>query len=179
MNNQGDLHILRPHRLPVPATKRHLCLSRWPDPHPQTVSGQRSRRDLCRSTGGLRSLHPQGALYSSFPAFVTRHRHEAALQGMDQRATPEVMRLRRSTVEHPLATLKYRVPAMGCTGMRKKEQFELSRVAKIGRIDMRMASRVTVAIAQSTFSSRTRKTMFRTAPLRVPWQSVSPECRKP
>jgi hypothetical protein len=71
---------------------------------------------------------------------------------MDQRATPEVMRLRRSTVEHPLATLKYRVPAMGCTGMRKKEQFELSRVAKIGRIDMRMASRVTVAIAQSTFS---------------------------
>ena len=28
---------------------------------------------------------------------------------MDQRATLEVMRLRRSTVEHPLATLKYRI----------------------------------------------------------------------
>jgi transposase len=41
--------------------------------------------------------------------FVTRHLHEAALQGMDQRATPEVMRLRRSTVEHPFATLKYRI----------------------------------------------------------------------
>jgi transposase len=38
---------------------------------------------------------------------VTRHLHEAALQRMDQRATPEVMRLRRSTVEHPFATLKY------------------------------------------------------------------------
>src|SRR6266851_2645583 len=41
--------------------------------------------------------------------FVTRHLHEAALQRMDQRATPEVMRLRRSTVEHPFATLKYRI----------------------------------------------------------------------
>src|SRR5437868_11712440 len=41
--------------------------------------------------------------------FVTRHLHEAALQGMDQRATPAVMRLRRSTVEHPFATLKYRI----------------------------------------------------------------------
>jgi transposase len=41
--------------------------------------------------------------------FVTRHLHEAALQGMDQRATPEVMRLRRSTVEHPFATLKYHI----------------------------------------------------------------------
>jgi transposase len=28
---------------------------------------------------------------------------------MHQRATAEVMRLRRSTVEHPFATLKYRV----------------------------------------------------------------------
>ena len=28
---------------------------------------------------------------------------------------------------------------MGCTGMRKKEQFELSRVAKIDRIDMHVA----------------------------------------
>ena len=40
---------------------------------------------------------------------MTRHLHEAALQRMDQRATPEVMRLRRSTVEHPFATLKYRI----------------------------------------------------------------------
>ncbi len=40
---------------------------------------------------------------------VTRHLHEAALQDMDKRATPEVMRRRRSTVEHPFATLKYRI----------------------------------------------------------------------
>ena len=40
---------------------------------------------------------------------VTRHLHEEALQRMQQRATPEAMRLRRATVEHPFATLKYRI----------------------------------------------------------------------
>ena len=40
---------------------------------------------------------------------VTRHLHEEALQRMQQRATPEAMRLRRSTVEHPFANLKYRI----------------------------------------------------------------------
>jgi transposase len=38
---------------------------------------------------------------------VTRHLHEEALQRMQQRATPEAMRLRRATVEHPFASLKY------------------------------------------------------------------------
>jgi transposase len=41
--------------------------------------------------------------------FVTRHLHEAALARMQQRATPEMMRLRRSTVEHPFASIKYRI----------------------------------------------------------------------
>lgn len=40
---------------------------------------------------------------------ITRHLDEAALHRMQQRATPEAMRLRRSTVEHPFATLKYRI----------------------------------------------------------------------
>ena len=37
---------------------------------------------------------------------VSRHWHDEALQRMQQRATPEAMRLRGSTVEHPFATLK-------------------------------------------------------------------------
>jgi transposase len=41
--------------------------------------------------------------------FVHLHLHEAALGRMNQRATSAVMRLRRSTVEHPFATLKYRI----------------------------------------------------------------------
>jgi transposase len=38
---------------------------------------------------------------------VYRPMHEAALERMRQRATPEAMRLRRSCAEHPFASLKY------------------------------------------------------------------------
>jgi transposase len=41
--------------------------------------------------------------------FVHRHLYEGALERMQQRATPAAMRLRRSTVEHPFGTLKYRI----------------------------------------------------------------------
>ena len=40
---------------------------------------------------------------------VSRHQHDAALKRMDERATPEAMRRRRCTVEHPFAGLKYRI----------------------------------------------------------------------
>jgi transposase len=40
---------------------------------------------------------------------VSRNLHEDALQRMQQRTTAEVMRLRGSTVEHPFATIKYRI----------------------------------------------------------------------
>lgn len=40
---------------------------------------------------------------------VKRHIYDSALDRMQEQATPEAMRLRRSTVEHPFATLKYRI----------------------------------------------------------------------
>jgi transposase len=40
---------------------------------------------------------------------AARHLHEAALQRMQERATPAVMRLRRCVVEHPFAALKHRI----------------------------------------------------------------------
>src|SRR5260370_1189562 len=40
---------------------------------------------------------------------LKQHAHHAALQRMQHRATAEAMRLRRSTVEPPFATLKYRI----------------------------------------------------------------------
>jgi transposase len=40
---------------------------------------------------------------------LSRHIDDDALNRMHQRATPELMRLRRSTVEHPFGTLKYRI----------------------------------------------------------------------
>jgi transposase len=39
--------------------------------------------------------------------FVQRHIHDAALHRMNERATPEAMRLRRCTVERPFSLLKY------------------------------------------------------------------------
>jgi transposase len=41
--------------------------------------------------------------------YVSRNLHEDALQRMQQRTTAQVMRLRGSTVEHPFATMKYRI----------------------------------------------------------------------
>jgi transposase len=41
--------------------------------------------------------------------FVARHLHEAVLQREHTRATPELMRLRRCVLEHPFASLKYRI----------------------------------------------------------------------
>ena len=40
---------------------------------------------------------------------LARHLYEDALNRMQERVTPAAMRLRRSTVEHPFATIKYRV----------------------------------------------------------------------
>ena len=40
---------------------------------------------------------------------LARHLYEEALNRMQMRVTPEAMRLRRSTVEHPFATMKYRI----------------------------------------------------------------------
>ena len=41
--------------------------------------------------------------------YVSRHLHEAVFQRMQQRTTPEIMRLRSVTVELPFAALKYRI----------------------------------------------------------------------
>jgi transposase len=41
--------------------------------------------------------------------FLHRHLHDEVLQRMQQRATPEMMQLRRCTVEHPFASLKYHI----------------------------------------------------------------------
>jgi hypothetical protein len=40
---------------------------------------------------------------------LARHLYEDALNRMQERVTPDAMRLRRCTVEHPFATIKYRI----------------------------------------------------------------------
>lgn len=60
-----------------------------------------ARPEVC----GACALKPQCTLSSR--RTVRRHVHEGALQRMQQRATPAAMQLRRRTVEHPFAILKY------------------------------------------------------------------------
>jgi transposase len=59
------------------------------------------RAEVC----GACALKPQCTV--SRRRIVHRHVHEDALQRMQQRATPAAMQLRRRTVEHPFAILKY------------------------------------------------------------------------
>ena len=40
---------------------------------------------------------------------LSRHLYEQALERIHQRATPAAMRLRRCTVEHPFAALKFHI----------------------------------------------------------------------
>jgi transposase len=56
---------------------------------------------------GACSLKPQCTLASR--RGLARHLYEEALNRMQSRVTREAMRLRRSTVEHPFATIKYRI----------------------------------------------------------------------
>ena len=70
---------------------------------------------------------------SSSRRLVQRHLYEGALQRMRQRATPEMMRLRRSTVEHPFAALKYHIfghPRFLLRGL-KGAQTEISLAAMV------------------------------------------------
>lgn len=56
---------------------------------------------------GACSLKPRCTLASR--RGVARHLYEDALNRTEERVTPEAMRLRRQTVEHPFATIKYRI----------------------------------------------------------------------
>ncbi len=109
VNNRGAGTLLdRSEFSYQPQSDTFLC------PAGQTLTRQRlSRKDravyyvgqpeVC-GTCALKSQCTTGSRRS-----VTRHLYEEALQRMQQRATPEVMRLRRCTAEHPFATLKYRI----------------------------------------------------------------------
>jgi hypothetical protein len=109
VNNQGDgtLFDRSPFRYDEP-TDTFCC------PAGQTLS----RKQLVRKD---RSVHYAASAEVCGPCalkarctnasqrIVSRHLHEDAFQRMHQRATPEMMRLRRSTVEHPFASLKCRI----------------------------------------------------------------------
>jgi transposase len=109
VNNQGTA---------LCSTARNLAISRRAIPSGVQLARRspansfRAKTAPCTTPVNRKSAEPAPSSHAArwgAQRFVSRHLHEAALQRMQQRATPEVMRLRRSTVEHPFATLKYRI----------------------------------------------------------------------
>jgi len=109
MNNKGDGTLFdRSEFTYQPESDTFLC------PASQTLARkQLSRKDRAVYYAGQPEVCGTCALKSKCTTgsrrWLTRHLHDEALRRMQQRTTPEVMQLRRSTVEHPFANLKYRI----------------------------------------------------------------------
>jgi transposase len=109
MNNKGDGTLFdRSEFVYQPESDTFLC------PAGQILARKKlSRKDRAVYYAGQPEVCGTCALKSRCTTgsrrWVTRHLHDEALQRMQQRTTPEVMRLRRSIVEHPFANLKYRI----------------------------------------------------------------------
>jgi transposase len=75
------------------------------------VRKQLSRKDRCVMYAGEAQVCGACAMKkrctSTSRRWITRHLHEGALRRMNQRATAQLMRLRRCTVERPFAVLKH------------------------------------------------------------------------
>ena len=133
VNNQGDGRLLDRREFSYdPETDIFRC------PAQQTLRRkQLSRQDRAVYYASNPEVCGDCALKArctnSKQRFVSRHLHEDALQRMQQRATPEMMRLRRSTVEHPFASLKYRIFGTGRFLLRGLEgaQNEISLAAMV------------------------------------------------
>jgi transposase len=109
VNNRGDGTLFdRSHFLYQPSSDSYLC------PAGKLVERkQLHRKDRAvlyqtkASDCGSCAMKPRCTC--SPQRMLSRHMDDDALDRMHQRATPQLMRLRRSTVEHPFGTLKYRI----------------------------------------------------------------------
>lgn len=109
INNRGDGTLFDRSRFHYDEKTDTFCC-----PQGETlVRIQLSRKDCCV----MYAARPQSCRACALKAdcttasrrWITRQLHEGALTRMQQRATSTVMRLRRSIVEHPFASLKYQI----------------------------------------------------------------------
>ena len=109
MNNKGDGTLFdRSEFTYQPESDTFLCPAGQPLARKQLSRKDRAvvyvgQPEVC-GTCALKSRCTMGSR-----RWLTRHLHDHALRRMQQRTTPQVMQLRRSTVEHPFANLKYRI----------------------------------------------------------------------
>jgi transposase len=109
VNNQGDGSLFgREDFIYEPDTDTYVCpgnkrLLRKNTNHKDRYIMYRASSGDC-NTCSLKSRCTQAPRRG-----LARHLYEDTLNRMKERVTPEVMRLRRSTAEHPFATMKYRI----------------------------------------------------------------------
>ena len=109
VNNQGDGTLFgREDFRYEPETNTYIC------PGDKTLWRKKIHREeryivyeAAASDCGTCSLKPRCT--QAQKRSVSRHLYEDALNRMQERVTPAVMRLRRCTVEHPFATIKYHI----------------------------------------------------------------------
>lgn len=109
INNQGDGTLLDKSAFAYDAAAdRYTC------PAGQTLARkQQHRRDraviYAADPAACGSCTLKSQCTQAPRRLITRHFDDDVLQRMHQRATPQAMRIRRCTVEHPFGTLKYRI----------------------------------------------------------------------
>lgn len=109
VNNQGDGTLFDRSRFVYqPESDAYLC------PAGKIVNRKQLHRkdravlyQASAADCGICTMKPRYT--KSAQRMLSRHLDDDALNRMHRRATPELMRLRRSTVEHPFGTLKYRI----------------------------------------------------------------------
>jgi transposase len=109
VNNQGDGTFFgRTDFRYEPETDTYVCPSdrRLLSKH----TNHKDRYTMYKASSLDCAACPLKSRYTKAPRRgLARHLYEDALNRMEERVTPEAMKLRRCTVEHPFATIKYRI----------------------------------------------------------------------
>lgn len=107
VNNQGDGTLFDRSRFEYDEKT-----DTFPCPAGQTLTRQYTRKkgaDYVASAKSCGGCAMKGQCTQSARRKITRHLYDGALRRMHERATPELMQLRRCTAEYPFAVLKYRI----------------------------------------------------------------------
>jgi len=109
VNNQGDGTLFDRTAFDYDPVSDTFCCPAGQTLKRQQLEKQRHRVAYTGSGDTCGSCALKTRCTVSGQRHVYRHLQEEALQRMHQRASSAVMRLRRCTVEHPFATLKYQI----------------------------------------------------------------------
>ena len=97
-------------RISLQTRYRHLRLS-WKEEaaSQESITVRTDIRVYEAAVGDCATCYLKSRCTQASKRSLARHLYEDALNRMQERITPAVMRMRRCTVEHPFATMKFRI----------------------------------------------------------------------